>query len=212
MPKLSIISGGATSFGYKDGKSQLPSSSPTTSDTSHNSDNDEDRNLHSFNTAFRRIKWLHATHYSAIIMPSIQRQRTIRNRQRTYPAVIGWPGKYKEGGGNIQDDASGPRVVILGTEFQIQKASPTQLQKLDVAHWPTWTTSDKSKCGVGNLVVDKEMPYGVASYVLSGKLEIIPQSTGVPEIVSVGDFVTFPKGFVASWKVLEELTWHYYLY
>mmetsp|Transcript_23538 Transcript_23538/g.40092 ORF Transcript_23538/g.40092 Transcript_23538/m.40092 type:complete len:160 (-) Transcript_23538:216-695(-) len=157
MPKLSIISGGATSFPFPPcymatkmervnfHRHHLP---PTASDTSHNSDNDEDRNLHSFNTAFRRIKWLHATHYSAIIMPSIQRQRTIRNRQRTYPAVIGWPGKYKEGGGNIQDDASGPRVVILGTEFQIQKTSPTQLQKLYVAHWPTWTTSDKSKWGV----------------------------------------------------------------
>ena len=132
-----------------------------------------------------------------------------------HPAVIGWPEKYREGGGgrDIQDDettSSGP--AILSTEFQIQKASSSQLQELDVMHWPTWTTSDKPKWTVGNQVVDKEMPYGELSYVLSGKLEIIPQSTGVPEIVNVGDFVTFPKGFVASWKVLEELTWHYYLY
>lgn len=127
-----------------------------------------------------------------------------------HPAVIGWPEKYTEGGGNIQDETTGP--VILSTEFQIQKASTSQLQQLDVMHWPTWTTSDKPKWTVGNQVVDKEMPYGELSYVLSGKLEIIPQSTGLPEIVNVGDFVTFPKGFVASWKVLEELTWHYYLY
>ena len=130
--------------------------------------------------------------------------------QEGHPAVIGWPEKYTEGGGSIQDETAGPE--ILSTEFQIQKASPSQLQQLDVDHWPTWTTSDKPKWSVGNQVVDKEMPYGELSYVLSGKLEIIPQSTGVPEIVNVGDFVTFPKGFVASWKVLEELTWHYYLY
>mmetsp|Transcript_26227 Transcript_26227/g.37445 ORF Transcript_26227/g.37445 Transcript_26227/m.37445 type:complete len:175 (+) Transcript_26227:57-581(+) len=130
--------------------------------------------------------------------------------QEGHPAVIGWPEKYTEAGGSIQDDTAGPE--IFSTEFQIQKASPSQLQKLDVEHWPTWTTSDKPKWSVGNQVVDKEMPYGELSYVLSGKLEIIPQSTGVPEIVNVGDFVTFPKGFIASWKVLEELTWHYYLY
>ena len=56
------------------------------------------------------------------------------------------------------------------------------------------------------------MPYGELSYVIEGQLEIIPKDTGVPEIVNEGDFVTFPKGFVASWKVLKELTWHYYLY
>jgi len=65
---------------------------------------------------------------------------------------------------------------------------------------------------VGNLVPDKEMPYGELSYVTEGKLEITPQNTGVPVIVGEGDLVTFPEGFVASWKVLEELTWNYYLY
>ena len=131
--------------------------------------------------------------------------------EEEHPAVIGWPEKYREGGGDSQDKTSGG-PAILSTEFQIQKASPSQLKELDVRHWPTWTTSDKPKWTVGNQVVDKEMPFGELSYVLSGKLEIIPPSTGVPEIVNVGDFVTFPKGFVASWKVLEELTWHYYLY
>ncbi len=45
-----------------------------------------------------------------------------------------------------------------------------------------------------------------------GKLEIVPRSTGVLSIVLEGDLVTFLKGFVALWKVLEELTWNYYLY
>ena len=106
--------------------------------------------------------------------------------------------------------ANGPR--ILSTEFDVHKATEEELSELDVRHWPTWSTDDKPKWAVGNQVVDKEMPYGELSYVISGKLEIIPQSTGVPVIVNVGDFVTFPQGFVASWKVLEELTWHYYLY
>lgn len=106
---------------------------------------------------------------------------------------------------------NGPRV--LSSEFDVQKASEEELlSELDVRHWPTWSTDDKPKWAVGNQVLDKEMPYGELSFVISGKLEIIPQATGVPVIVNVGDFVTFPRGFVASWKVLEELTWHYYLY
>ena len=59
---------------------------------------------------------------------------------------------------------------------------------------------------------DKVMPYGELSYLISGKLEIVPKETGVPVIVSPGDFVTFPEGFESDWTVLEELTWHYYLY
>ena len=56
------------------------------------------------------------------------------------------------------------------------------------------------------------MPYGELSYMITGRLDIIPQSTGQAITVEPGDFITFPKGFVASWKVLEEVTWHYYLY
>lgn len=126
-----------------------------------------------------------------------------------HPAVAGWPQKYADEGGDMSS-ANGPR--ILSTEFDVHQATEEELSDLDVKHWPTWSTDDKAKWAVGNQVVDKEMPYGELSYVISGKLEIIPQSTGVPVIVNVGDFVTFPQGFVASWKVLEELTWHYYLY
>ena len=84
--------------------------------------------------------------------------------------------------------------------------------ELDVKHWPTWSTSNKEKWNVGNLVSDKEMPYGELSYMISGKLEITPASTKEAVVVKEGDFVTFPYGFIASWTVLEELTWHYYLY
>lgn len=140
-----------------------------------------------------------------IKVPSISQQT-----QRYYhPAVEGWEEKYINSGGDITSD-NGPKM--LSDVFEVHAATETELSDLDVLNWPTWTTSDKEKWSVGNQVMDKEMPYGELSYVTSGKLEIIPQDTGVPVMVSKGDFVTFPRGFVASWKVLEELTWHYYLY
>lgn len=61
-------------------------------------------------------------------------------------------------------------------------------------------------------VVASNLASSELSYLITGTLEIIPQDTGVPVIVKPGDFVTFPEGFVSDWTVLEELTWHYYLY
>ena len=129
--------------------------------------------------------------------------------QEQHPAVEGWPEKYVAEGGS-EDTKDDSRVI--SETFEVHPATESELNDLDVRHWPTWTTGDKPKWDVGNKVVDKEMPYGELSYMITGKLEIIPKSTGVPVIVSPGDLVTFPKGFVASWQVLEELTWHYYLY
>ena len=132
--------------------------------------------------------------------------------EEIHPAVTGWPEKYQGSalamGGN--GSIGGPR--ILHNDFVVIRASPMALQDLDVANWPIWTTQDKPKWAVGNQNTDKVMPYGELSYVLSGKLEIIPARTGQPVIVEPGNFVTFPQGFQACWKVLEELTWHYYLY
>jgi hypothetical protein len=126
-----------------------------------------------------------------------------------HPAVVGWPDKYVVEGGS-PDTKEDSRII--SDTFEVHPAKDAELKKLDVAHWPTWTTGDKPKWDVGNQVQDKEMPYGELSYMITGKLEIIPKATGIPVVVSPGDLVTFPKGFVASWKVLEELTWHYYLY
>lgn len=121
--------------------------------------------------------------------------------QQVHPAVEGWPEKYTGTGG--------PRVLHQG--FFVEKATDQILEELDVANWPTWTTSDKPKWTVGNQNVDKVMPYSELSYVIKGKLEIIPPS-GDKVIIREGDLVTFPEGFCSSWRVLEELTWHYYLY
>ena len=103
----------------------------------------------------------------------------------------------------------GPRV--LHQEFAVEKASEEELAELDVMNWPQWSTAGNPKWMVGKTNVDKVMPYGELSYVISGKLEVIPPS-GEPVIVQAGDFVTFPDGFKSTWTVLEELTWHYYLY
>ena len=50
------------------------------------------------------------------------------------------------------------------------------------------------------------------SYIISGKMTITPQETGVPVEVNAGDFVTFPAGFACFWHVMEVVTKHYYLY
>lgn len=122
-----------------------------------------------------------------------------------HPAVQGWPEKYT---GTPTSDV-GPRVLHEG--FFVEKATDHTLNELDVLNWPIWTTSDKPKWAVGNQNADKVMPYSELSYVIKGKLEIIPPS-GEKVIIKEGDFVTFPEGFKSSWRVLEELTWHYYLY
>ena len=133
----------------------------------------------------------------------------VQGDQQQHPAVVGWPDKYvSEGGSKATKDDS----RIISDAFEVHPATESELANLDVQHWPTWTTGDKPKWDVGNRVVDKEMPYGELSYMITGKLEIIPHSTGIAVVVTPGDLVTFPKGFVASWQVLEELTWHYYLY
>lgn len=149
---------------------------------------------------------------SRVVNPRLKKQTqhaSNSDESEEHPAVVGWPGKYVEAGGS-EDTKDEPRVI--SNKFEVHAASESELNGLDVEHWPTWMTGDKPKWDVGNHVVDKEMPYGELSYMIKGKLEIIPKATGVPVLVNSGDLVTFPKGFVASWKVLEELTWHYYLY
>ena len=96
-----------------------------------------------------------------------------------HPAVEGWPEKYS---GTIDSNSGmGPR--ILSPEFQVIDGTDALLNELDVNNWPTWTTADKEKWAVGNQNKDKIMPYGELSYVLEGRLEIIPADTGVPVII-----------------------------
>ena len=138
----------------------------------------------------------------------------LHSRKLAHPAVEGWAEKYSGDGIIMQskNDSSagtiGPRVIH--DVFTVEEGTPELLNQLDVKNWPIWTTGDKEKWQVDKLNANKVMPYGELSSVLSGKLEI---SVGKERFVaSKGDFVTFPEGFESDWKVLEELTWHYFLY
>jgi hypothetical protein len=129
------------------------------------------------------------------------------DEEEIHPAVLDWPDKYCS---NEEECGLGPRVLHM--EFTVEKGTDELVADVDAFNWPTWTTADKEKWAVGNQVKDKVMPYNELSYVLSGRLEIIPSGQAEVFIVEPGDFVTFPQGFTASWRVLEELTWHYFLY
>ena len=129
----------------------------------------------------------------------------LANLAAVHPAVAGWPEKYSG-----KPDAPGPRV--LHDKFEVQQADYALLVELDVENWPTWTTAGNDRWVENVTRKDKDMPYGELSYLTSGKLEIVPKDTGIPVLVSPGDFVTFPENFVSDWTVLEELTWHYFLY
>ena len=124
-----------------------------------------------------------------------------------HAAVAGWPDKYT-------GTAGGPGPRVLHDAFAVLRRPQSQklVIELDVKNWPTWTTAGNDRWVENETRKDKEMPYGELSYLISGKLEIVPKETGLPVVVNPGDVVTFPEGFVSDWTVLEELTWHYYLY
>lgn len=170
----------------------------------------------------------HARVSSNLVQLSLSSSAVPSTLPEPHPAVAGWPEKYaqqkaaspspiNETKGAVTafelyappPSKGGPRV--LHESFTVQTATDSLLDELDVAHWPTWTTAGNPRWVVGQQRVDKVMPYGELSYMISGQLEIIKPS-GERFVVKPGDFVTFPEGFQASWRVLEELTWHYYLY
>ena len=157
--------------------------------------------------ALRPARWPHTSaKHTSLTAGALRVARSASSRLcAIHPAVAGWPEKYsgKEGG-------PGPR--ILHDTFAVQRSDYALLMELDVSNWPTWTTVGNDRWIEHVTRKDKEMPYGELSYLISGRLEIVPKDTGVPVVVTPGDFVTFPKGFVSDWTVLEELTWQYYLY
>ena len=139
------------------------------------------------------------------LRPSARSVVSPRLALEIHPAVAGWPGKYS-------GTAGGASPRALSETFAVQKADYDLLMQLDVSNWPTWTTVGNDRWLEHVTRKDKDMPYGELSYLISGKLEIVPKDTGVAVVVNPGDFVTFPEGFVSDWTVLEALEWHYYLY
>jgi uncharacterized cupin superfamily protein len=106
--------------------------------------------------------------------------------------------------------AAGPRP--LHKEFTVEKATPELKEELNVKSWGVWSTEDSSKYRVGIKSPLKVYDTNELSYIISGKMEIIPQATGVPVLVQAGDFVTFPDGFACYWYVIEPVVKHWYLY
>jgi cupin superfamily acireductone dioxygenase involved in methionine salvage len=86
------------------------------------------------------------------------------------------------------------------------------MDQLGVKSWPTWSTSGNEKYKVDVKSPLKTYTENELSYVISGKMEIIPKDTGIPVLVQTGDFVTFPDGFECYWLVKEVVRKHWYLY
>lgn len=83
---------------------------------------------------------------------------------------------------------------------------------LNVNSWGVWSTEGSAKYKVGVKSPKKVYDTNELSYIISGKMEITPEATGVPVVVQAGDFVTFPDGFACYWYVIEPVVKHWYLY
>ncbi|KAJ1621791.1 hypothetical protein T492DRAFT_1067030 [Pavlovales sp. CCMP2436] len=110
----------------------------------------------------------------------------------------------------------GPRPIHrpdgFTSVFTVEKATPEQMKDLGVDNWPTWSTRGSVKYMVGERSLLKVYSGNELSHIIAGKMEIIPEETGVPVLVQPGDFVTFPDEFRCYWHVIEEVRKHYYLY
>lgn len=100
----------------------------------------------------------------------------------------------------------------IHTEFTVEKATPEKMAELGVQSWPTWSTADSEKYKVG--IQSQLKVYGTneLSFIISGEVDIIPKSTGIPVTVKKGDFVTFPKGFECYWFVKDVVTKNWFEY
>mmetsp|Transcript_61530 Transcript_61530/g.99499 ORF Transcript_61530/g.99499 Transcript_61530/m.99499 type:complete len:155 (-) Transcript_61530:60-524(-) len=104
----------------------------------------------------------------------------------------------------------GPRPIH--TKFTVEKATEEQKAELGVENWGVWSTKGSAKYIVGKRSPLKVYDCNELSYIISGKMEIIPEETGEAVLVQAGDFVTFPDGFPCYWHVIEEINKHYYIY
>ena len=104
----------------------------------------------------------------------------------------------------------GPRP--LHKIFTVEKATEELKEELNVNSWGSWSTADSPKYQVGIKSPLKVYDTNELSYIISGKMEIIPKETGVPVLVQAGDFVTFPDEFACYWYVIEPVVKRWYLY
>ena len=101
---------------------------------------------------------------------------------------------------------------VMKSVFTVAKATDEQLDALGVKQWPTWSTAGSAKYKEGVRSPLKVYDTNELSYIISGKMEIIPEETGEPVLVQAGDFVTFPDEFPCYWHVIEEIDKHWFCY
>jgi mannose-6-phosphate isomerase-like protein (cupin superfamily) len=110
---------------------------------------------------------------------------------------------------------AGPRPIHSDgskSTFTVEKATEERMAELAVKSWPTWSTAGSAKYKVGVKSPLKVYDSNELSYIIEGKMEIIPKETGEPVLIQAGDFVTFPEDFECYWYVIEEINKHWYLY
>ena len=82
----------------------------------------------------------------------------------------------------IHKDPSNPMKSV----FKVEKATEKQLAELGVKSWPTWSTEGSAKYKTGEISALKVYDTNELSYIISGKMEIIPEETGKPVLVQEG--------------------------
>jgi hypothetical protein len=82
----------------------------------------------------------------------------------------------------IHTDPSNPMKSV----FKVEKATEKQLAELGVKSWPTWSTEGSAKYKTGEISALKVYDTNELSYIISGKMEIIPEETGKPVLVQAG--------------------------
>ncbi len=82
----------------------------------------------------------------------------------------------------IHKDPENPMKSV----FTVEKATEEKIAELGVKSWPTWSTEGSAKYKTGEISPLKVYDTNELSYIISGKMEIIPEETGEPVLVEAG--------------------------
>lgn len=79
-------------------------------------------------------------------------------------------------------------------------ASPMKLEVLGAYDWPIW----KKEASTFPWIYSEQE----TCFFLRGKVIVTPEN-GSPVTMGRGDLVTFPKGMICTWEILEDVEKHY---
>lgn len=83
------------------------------------------------------------------------------------------------------------------------KPNQTELDRLDVQHWPTWQKAPSE--------FDWYYDTTEVCYLLEGEVLITPEQ-GEPVVIKAGNLVTFPAGLSCQWQIKQTVRKHYQFY